>query len=101
MPLFPPRENAEKKREQAEKRYRTFLRCVREGDTEHRIAKEAERFKTAKIAYLKAKLHWIHEDRLRGRHVEAELRTILADFDHWQSRLIADIVSAARHELGS
>ena len=80
MPSRAPRHEATEKREQLSRRKEALVRAIRTRQSQEKVLLAAEKYRTANLSFLKAKLYWANEELIvAGRGVsklEAEAASV-------------------------
>ena len=73
MPLYPPRDEPVKKKEQLVKKIIALQQAIRNNATGSKLIRVAEKYRMAQLAYLKAKAHIVREKKFQNKaHEESE-----------------------------
>ncbi|PSL23371.1 hypothetical protein [Chitinophaga ginsengisoli] len=93
MPLFAPRSEPTKKREQLQQREKELALAIKNQVTDDKLEKLAEKYRQAQLSLLKAQLHAIQEMDFQGKKTTLKQGKIEQEILIYSNKLVAELIS--------
>ncbi|GAB2832545.1 hypothetical protein [Ferruginibacter profundus] len=93
MPLYPPRTEPIKKREQLLSRAKELQIAIKKNESELKIAKLVKKYRLAQLSFFKAQLHELHEKELQKKNSIIKIEKIEAEVLNWTNKTDLEIIN--------
>jgi hypothetical protein len=92
MPIFPPRKEPIKKREQLSQRKKELQYALRDNLSLKKIETLVEKYRMAQLSLLKAKTHELKEKDLGKRKANTNIASIEKEIVYWTKKPAEEII---------
>ena len=99
MPLYPPRNEPVKKKEQLVQRQKELHLAIRNNLSIYKLNKAVEKYRTAQLSLMKAKIHELKEKELQGKASTISIETIKKEISKWTNKSVQEIVNETKPEF--
>jgi hypothetical protein len=99
MPLYPPRNEAVKKKEQLSKKEIELYSALRNGFSNEKLIKFVERFRLAQLALFKARLHEIREKEFENKKSNLNGAKLENEISEWNKKSSDAIIMEIKAKL--
>lgn len=93
MPSFVPRSEPIRKAEQLSYREFELIAALTKGISEEKLIQAAEKYRTAKLLYLKARIHVIKEKNFKSISHNDSSKKLEAEMEKWTKKSVEDILN--------
>ncbi|SHN38615.1 hypothetical protein [Chitinophaga sp. CF418] len=93
MPLFAPRSEPVKKREQVQQREMELVLAIKNQFPDNKLEKLAERYRQAQLSLLKAQLHTIQEMEFQGKKTTLRQAKIEQEILIYSNKSLAELIT--------
>ncbi len=93
MPLYPPRVEPIKKKEQLAQREIEFLHTVKNNFEKEKLNKAVEKYRMAQLSILKARIHELREKEFQKEPYNGNLKKFEDDILDWTNKSTDNIIN--------
>lgn len=99
MPVYPPRQESIKKRDQLLQREKEMQLAIKSNVTDEKIAKLAGKYRLAQLSFLKAKLHELLEKTYQKKTSTLKQEKIETEILEWTDKTNEQVVNEIKTKL--
>jgi hypothetical protein len=99
MPIYPPRNEPVKKKEQLLQRKMELKHALSANLPSDKLNKAAEKYRSAELSLLKAKVHEFQERQYRGKPQLSDLENLENEIQSWTNKTTEKIIVDFNNEL--
>jgi hypothetical protein len=99
MPIYPPRNEPVKKKEQLSQRQRELKQALNNKLPAEKVNKAAEKYRLAQLSLLKAKVHEFQERQYQGKPQLSDLESLEKEIHSWTNKTIEEIIKGINNEF--
>lgn len=97
MPLYPPRSENVKKREQLAQKEYELNHALRNNFTGQKLSKAIEKYRSAMLSFLKSKIHLHKEQDYQGRPGNLKVKNLEMEITAWEKFSEWEIISKLKN----
>jgi hypothetical protein len=98
MPSFVPRSEPLRKSEQLAQRRFELHEALRKNLSIEKLIKVAEKYRTAQLLFLKARIHVIREKDFRNKSQNDRSEKLEVEMEHWNKKTVEEIIDEIKKD---
>lgn len=98
MPIFAPRQEPVKKREELLKREHELLQAINKNIPGEQLHISVEKYRKAQLSLLKARMHAIKEKEYQNRLTDYRPGKVISDIEAWENKTVDNIIDEFKQQ---
>lgn len=99
MPIYPPRNEPVKKKKQLLQRHKEVRHALNGVLASEKLTRTVEKYRSAQLSLLKAKVHELQERQYRGKSQLSNLESLEREIHIWTNKTTEEIIQDFDNEL--